>query len=249
MDKSTRSFLKFTCSLAAVFLSAAAVLIYIYRYSSLETYNIIFLTLLLLVALVAAIVITSAAIALYIYRKKRVGRFFYRPARAFLKVLLSLLLSVSGLIKGGQDGLRRFYIDINNIMVDSEHKRYPPEVILLLLPHCLQNADCCYKVTNDISNCRECGKCCIGAILELSREFGVKAVVVTGGTAARNAVARLRPKIVLSVACERDLALGISDVRVIPVLGVLNERPEGPCHNTRVDTQKLREKLGGIISG
>jgi hypothetical protein len=87
----------------------------------------------------------------------------------------------------------------------------------------------------------------VGDILKLVEETGVKAVIVTGGTAARNSIAREKPEMVLSVACERDLAIGISDVSSIPVLGVLNSRPNGPCVNTTVDVEQLREKLDGIL--
>jgi hypothetical protein len=32
-----------------------------------------------------------------------------------------------------------------------------------------------------------------------------------------------------------------------PVLGVLNERPNGPCNNTAVNVQQLKEKLESIL--
>ena len=83
--------------------------------------------------------------------------------------------------------------------------------------------------------------------MDIAEKRGVKAVVVTGGTAARNTIAREKPEIVLSVACERDLAIGISDVSHIPVLGVLNSRPNGPCVNTSVDVKVLSEKLDSIL--
>ena len=52
-------------------------------------------------------------------------------------------------------------------------------------------------------------------------------------------VKQARPKAIVAVACERDLTSGIQDVFPLPVLGVLNERPFGPCFNTRVDMNKL----------
>ena len=42
---------------------------------------------------------------------------------------------------------------------------------------------------------------------------------------------------------ERDLTSGIQDVFPLPVLGVLNERPFGPCFNTRVDINKLEAAI------
>ena len=47
------------------------------------------------------------------------------------------------------------------------------------------------------------------------------------------------PEVIVAVACERDLSAGITDTYPIPVLGVLLDRPEGPCLNTRVDVAKV----------
>lgn len=58
---------------------------------------------------------------------------------------------------------------------------------------------------------------------------------------------KLKPKMILSVACERDLTSGIIDVGKIPVVGIVNERPNGPCYNTCVDVSVLKDKLDSII--
>ena len=99
----------------------------------------------------------------------------------------------------------------------------------------MQNSECEYKITFDTNNCKRCGKCTIGEILDIADEYRVKVKVVTGGTAARNLVGKEKPEIILSVACERDLSEGISEVSKIPVIGVLNTRPNGPCIDTCVD--------------
>jgi hypothetical protein len=45
------------------------------------------------------------------------------------------------------------------------------------------------------------------------------------------------------VACERDLSSGIQDSYPLPVFGVLNSRPQGPCYDTLVDLEKVEEAL------
>ena len=67
--------------------------------------------------------------------------------------------------------------------------------------------------------------------------------VATGGTLARQMVKEIRPKAIIAVACERDLTSGIQDVFPLPVIGVLNERPFGPCFNTRVDIKKVEAAI------
>ncbi len=71
--------------------------------------------------------------------------------------------------------------------------------------------------------------------------------VATGGTLARKVIVEKRPKLVLAVACERDLTSGIKDCYPLPVIGILNERPFGPCFNTVVDVSKIDEALGQVL--
>ena len=71
-------------------------------------------------------------------------------------------------------------------------------------------------------------------LLNLRDQYGIRVGVATGGTLARKYVKEYRPKAIVAIACERDLASGIQDCSPIPVLGVLNDRPFGPCFNTSV---------------
>ena len=71
--------------------------------------------------------------------------------------------------------------------------------------------------------------------------------MTTGGTAARKAIRDLRPKAVLAVACERDLVSGLADTGRLPVIGIVNIRPNGPCSDTFVDMELLRSKLEGLL--
>ena len=69
----------------------------------------------------------------------------------------------------------------------------------------------------------------------------------SGGTLARLAVNMGRPMAMVGGACERDLRRGIQDVFPLPVIGVLNERPNGPCFNTRADMGKIEEAIRSFI--
>jgi len=57
----------------------------------------------------------------------------------------------------------------------------------------------------------------------------------------------LRPQAVLAIACERDLTSGIQDVFPLPVIGILNQRPFGPCCNTRVDIDRVEKLLQDMV--
>jgi len=113
----------------------------------------------------------------------------------------------------------------------------------VLLPHCLQIDICNRKLTSDVNNCMRCGKCPVGNLVTLGKKWALKIEVVNGGTLARKKVAVINPDGIVAVACERDLTLGIQDVYPIPVYGVINDRPNGPCYNTCVDMKLVEEGI------
>ena len=84
-------------------------------------------------------------------------------------------------------------------------------------------------------------------LIELSQKYGVHLAIATGGTIARRIVVQKRPKIILAVACERDLSSGIQDTYPLPVYGILNNRPFGPCLNTQVALNQLEDALNYFI--
>ena len=67
--------------------------------------------------------------------------------------------------------------------------------------------------------------------------------VATGGTLARRIVVEKKPDVIIGVACERDLSSGIQDSYPIPVYGILNRRPFGPCYDTDVDLDLVERGL------
>lgn len=143
--------------------------------------------------------------------------------------------------------LEASFIAVSNLLFRRRKIRVPASRLLVVTPHCLQLASCPHKITRDPHNCHRCGGCDIGALVTLADEMGFHFFVATGGTLARQIVKETRPKAVLAIACERDLTSGIQDVYPLPAVGVLNIRPNGPCYNTHVDMELVKEQLKEII--
>ncbi|WP_333655156.1 DUF116 domain-containing protein [Dissulfurispira sp.] len=158
-----------------------------------------------------------------------------------LKVLYPMLMLVGAFSKDKKERLQLFIVDLNNRLVRAQG--FKTKRILLLLPHCLQINDCDVRITNDIYNCKRCGRCNIKDLISVADENNLKLFVATGGNLARRIVSDVRPEAVVAVACERDLSSGIADAYPLPVLGIPNERPFGPCFNTRVDLTKVKEAI------
>jgi hypothetical protein len=170
--------------------------------------------------------------------------FFSRKLRGVvIKLLLPLMSGVGKLVGVSKDRVRRSFIEINNQLVLAQHPRATPDKLLLLMPHCLQFHECQFRITGSTMNCKRCGKCPITGLADLSERYGVGLAVATGGTLARRIVVERRPQLIIAVACERDLSSGIQDSYPLPVFGVINRRPHGPCYDTLVDLEKVEEAL------
>ncbi|MGM0652381.1 MAG: DUF116 domain-containing protein [Bacillota bacterium] len=172
---------------------------------------------------------------------------FNRLVQKTLVFFFPLLLQLGKLLHISTEQIQSSFIEINNRLLEAKKIKVPAQKLLLLLPHCLQYEGCPHKITRNPFNCRRCGSCSIGKLVEMADQWQFQIQVVTGGTLARRAVSKLKPHLILAVACERDLSSGIVDSYPMPVCGVLNERPEGPCFNTMVSLDSLEEKVRSIL--
>lgn len=172
-----------------------------------------------------------------------------KRARGVTVKLLLPLMEFSGRIIGiAPKDVRRSFIQVNNELVDSATKQYSPDKLLILLPHCIQWSGCNLRVSSKLERCKRCGQCGIGSLLDLTDKYGVSMAIATGGTIARRIVVQKRPRLIIAVACERDLASGIQDTHPLPVYGILNQRPYGPCVDTRVALQDVEKALRRFIT-
>ena len=159
------------------------------------------------------------------------------------KVLFPLMILMGKLMGVSKVKVQQSFVELNNHLVRSNNRRTRPRRLLILLPHCIQNFDCPIKITGNIQNCKGCGKCEIKELIEIANQYQIDIAVATGGTLARRIIVEKRPEAIVAVACELDLTTGIQDSYPIPVIGILNERPHGPCINTRADIEKVKEAI------
>ncbi len=180
------------------------------------------------------------------------GREIFLGARlrgVVIEVLFPIMIGVGKLLGISKEKIQQSFVEVNNLLVRARCAENKPKRLLLLMPHCLQFNDCAIKVTSDASKCKACGKCKIKDLVELSHKYGVHLSVATGGTLARRRVAESKPEAIIAVACERDLTSGIQDAYPLPVIGILNDRPFGPCFNTSVDISKVADALEFFAKG
>ena len=193
----------------------------------------------IIIAGIVSILLTS-----YLERNFLVAKSAVRLA---IRFLFPVTIAFGKIVGFSKDQVRDSFVHVNNTFVKVLRKKFSPQEVLILLPHCLQNTECPYRITVDINNCRDCGKCNIQELKNLAEKTGVNIAIATGGTLARRIIIKNRPRFIIAVACQRDLVDGLNDVFPIPVYGVLNERPEGPCINTRVAVELIENALGEVL--
>lgn len=143
--------------------------------------------------------------------------------------------------------MQESFLNFNNEIVLSNFNGIHHNNILLLLPHCLQKADCKIRITNDIIQCEECGACDINKLKKLMSKYKVHAAVASGGSLARKLITDTNPDVIIAVACHRDLTDGVRESWRYPVYGVLNDRPNGPCFETTVSTSAIEFAIKKFI--
>lgn len=166
-------------------------------------------------------------------------------AAGFL-VRLAAVLRALGL-PGAADGLVSRVIQASSRL---DVSRFAPREALVLLPRCLQREGCDADLLASAGNCRGCGGCPVGEILAAVRERGgLRVAVVGGGEAAVAAVVESGARLVVAVACERELAEGVLRCPGVRIVGIPNERPHGPCRSTTVDVGRVTAVLAGVGGG
>jgi len=143
--------------------------------------------------------------------------------------------------------LSRIIIFMNNLLNRFRKLKAKPENILLLVPHCLQITSCGRNVIHDIDQCAHCGQCNVTEILKIRDKYGIQCSIASGG---RQAIAMVRDssvRTVVAVACEKELSDGILAAFPKPVVAIPNERPEGPCKNTRVNMESAEKAIQALI--
>jgi uncharacterized protein len=193
-------------------------------------------------AVLGLLILGVALLILTLVRGKEI--FFAAKLRgAVIEVLFPIMIGVGKLLGISKEKIQQSFVEVNNLLVRAKCRDSKPRRILLLMPHCLQFSDCSIKITSDAYKCQACGKCRIKDLVVLAKKYDVHLSVATGGTLARRRVAEAKPQAIIAVACERDLTSGIQDAYPLPVIGILNDRPFGPCFNTSVDIDKVADAL------
>ncbi len=136
---------------------------------------------------------------------------------------LENIFRLAGMAGLSRDHVGHSFVRVSNSITRATKIDRDPsdEVLLILLPRCLTKEQ-------------------LKEINGLKKIYPIHVHTVSGGELARKKVREIAPTAIIGVACERDLVSGIRDVGSnFSVIGIPNDRPEGPCKNTVIDMAEL----------
>jgi len=181
------------------------------------------------VALGLVIGVTSAFLLLFgavsytlvFHRPNRIGEL---TAQKFFAIF-PLIAKVSHQFGISKDRLGYSLLEIHNEMVRTRLRKMSSGRILCLAPRCLDKEN-------------------VEQIRSLTAEYDCDFYMAPTGAQARQKIVQVKPAAIIGIACERDLITGIRDVGYrLPVIGITNKRPFGPCKGAFIDLNELREAI------
>lgn len=175
--------------------------------------------------------------------EKVIPKSLKKPVKVSIRILYPIIVGIGKPLGYDKKTIRNAYAQLNNHLVLSNEYHFKGEEIMILTPHCLQKSTCGLRVTQNPDLCKRCGQCNVDDLVGLKEKYGIQLAIATGGTLARRKIMELKPKAIIAVACERDLISGLQDVKNLPVLAIVNRRPEGPCVNTEMDIEKVENGI------
>ncbi len=130
--------------------------------------------------------------------------------------------------------------------------RVPAAERVLLLPHCLRQSNSCHGKYDKLGlQCQECNPdCAVNRLRAAAISRGYLGVCVApGGRLAVTYIENTRPKAIVAIACAKELAEGVQNVKGLagqtakPIIVIVPLVKDG-CVDTEVDVDLALEMIG-----
>lgn len=114
-----------------------------------------------------------------------------------------------------------------------------PAEACLFLPHCLRSRDCAGRPGEEGLECARCGRCVIAGLVEAAEALGVRVFCVPGGSLVERLARQYRPKVLLGVACGKEILLALNTFGSSGVFLQVFPLSRDGCFETGFDPQGL----------
>jgi hypothetical protein len=201
----------------------------------------------LLAAVVLAVVIGLGGIILALFGFPTL-MVFQGLAWSAIQLLFPLAIRIGKIFDIDKERVERSFIEVSNQLVRHKNVRVKPDKLLILTPHCIQHESVPAQDNPQRPQLPRLRQVPRGRPAGAGRQIRGESGGSDGGDAGPFGDQGRPPHAVLAIACERDLTSGIQDTYPLPVVGVLNERPQGPSYNTTVDLARVEAVLQKFLA-
>lgn len=135
----------------------------------------------------------------------------------------------------------------NNLRVQAAFKVNRARKALILLPHCIQAADCKAEIIKDLGNCFRCGRCPAGDVLteRLLNRWDCR--ISNRSHKAYREAREFKPDLILAVSCSDRLLKGLLKLPEIPCYVIPLQLPYGMCVDTTFSVVHLQRAMDFLV--
>ncbi len=120
----------------------------------------------------------------------------------------------------------------------------PPQRRLLLLPHCMRNAETCRAEYDQFGlQCRACGGCLLGELRTLAENMGYHVLIAEGSPIVMQILLAGEVDAVLGVACLNSLEKALDKVLLVGLPSMAVPLFTGTCSDSDSDEDWIREMI------
>jgi len=197
---------------------------------------------LLLVPLVfsfLSVVLDTIALPLRVRGDSRFGRLVSRA----LSPVYSAAIRCLGLVGIPAPRIHRFFIRLNNDAVRRHVAATRKRNVTILLPFCLQGRRCSVYLDGDASNCKVCGMCQIGELVEIVKGADVNLRIAPRSELAPAIVRETTTDLAIAIACLEKLAKGVIWTYYCPCFCIEASSDGQSCLEPAVDLSIVKEAV------
>ncbi len=115
---------------------------------------------------------------------------------------------------------------------------------LLLLPHCLRDAEACPAEYDEFGlRCQDCGACRLSSLREYARQKGYRVLIAEGSPIVMQIILAGHVDAVLGVACLNSLEKALDKILMVGLPSMAVPLLASTCRNTSTDEDWVREMI------
>lgn len=118
---------------------------------------------------------------------------------------------------------------------------------LVLLPHCIQAANCKAGIIEDLGNCFSCGRCPAGDFLSNALSANWNCQINNRSHKVYREVRAFKPDLIVAVSCADRLLKGLTKLPEVPSYVIPLQLPHGMCVDTTLSVPHLKAAMEALV--